>query len=125
MAYLDQLNTIFKDAGLRVLAVNANKPNVLKLVRPYIEKRKYKFPVSVDPSAKLAKKLGVLGYPTLFIVGKDGNILHKSNGYKEGLENEYLEELLKYLDSQNINYDDFEFERQLEEKNEASVTVDF
>ena len=69
--------------------------------------------------------MGVLGYPTLFIVGKDGTILHKSNGYKEGLENEYLEELLKYLDSQNINYGDFEFERQLEEKNDASVTVDF
>lgn len=125
MAYLDQLNTNFKDAGLKVLAVNANKPNVLKLVRPYIEKRKYKFPVSVDPSAKLAKKLGVLGYPTLFIVGKDGTILHKSNGYKEGLENEYLQELLKYLDSENIDYGDFKYERQLEEKNDASVTVDF
>ena len=125
MAYLDQLNTNFKDAGLQVLAVNANKPNVLKLVRPYIEKRKYKFPVSVDPSAKLAKKLGVLGYPTLFIVGKDGTILHKSNGYKEGLENEYLQELLKYFDSENIDYGDFKYERQLEEKNDASVTVDF
>ena len=125
LAYLDQLNTNFKDAGLKVLAVNANKPNVLKLVRPYIEKRKYKFPVSVDPSAKLAKKLGVLGYPTLFIVGNDGTIFHKSNGYTEGLENEYLQELLKYLDSENIDYGDFEYERQLEEKNDASVTVDF
>ena len=65
------------------------------------------------------------GYPTLFIVGKDGTILHKSNGYTEGLENEYLQELLKYLDSENIDYGDFEYERQLEEKNDASVTVDF
>ena len=124
LAYLDQLNTNFKDAGLQVLAVNANKPNVLKLVRPYIEKRKYKFPVSVDPSAKLAKKLGVLGYPTLFIVGRDGTILHKSNGYTEGLENEYLQELLKYLDSENIDYGDFEYERQLEEKNDVQIALE-
>ena len=101
MAYLDQLNTNFKDAGLQVLAVNANKPNVLKLVRPYIEKRKYKFPVSVDPSAKLAKKLGVLGYPTLFIVGKDGTILHKSNGYTEE-EIKFNNESRKILNDKNI-----------------------
>lgn len=124
MAYLDQLNTNFKDAGLQVLAVNANKPNVLKLVRPYIEKRKYKFPVSVDPSAKLAKKLGVLGYPTLFIVGKDGTIVHKSSGYQDGMENEYLQELLKYLDSENIKYADFEYKRQVDDKRDSNY-IDF
>ena len=51
--------------------------------------------------------------------------LFYTNRYTEGLENEYLEELLKYLDSENIDYGDFEYERQLEEKNDASVTVDF
>ena len=32
LAYLDQLNSNFKDAGLNVLAVNVNKPNILKHV---------------------------------------------------------------------------------------------
>ena len=41
------------------------------------------------------------------------------------MENEYLQELLDYFDSENIDYGDFEFEQQLEEKNDASVTVDF
>ena len=79
------------------MAVNVNKPNILKQVRPYINKRKYKFPVSVDPRSKLAKKLGVIGYPALYIVDKDGTIIYKSSGYEEGKEDEYLEKLIDYL----------------------------
>ncbi len=80
--------------------------------------------MSVDPSAKLAKKLGVLGYPTLFIVGKDGTIVHKSSGYQDGMENEYLQELLKYLDSENIKYADFEYKRQVDDKRDNNY-IDF
>ena len=58
LAYLDQLNESFENAGLQVLTVNVNKPNILNQVRPFMNKRKYKFPVSVDPRSKLAKKFG-------------------------------------------------------------------
>jgi len=106
--------------------MNVNKPNILKQVRPYINKRKYKFPVSVDPRSKLAKKLGVNVYPTLFIIGKDGSIIHKSSGYEEGTENEYLEKLLEYLESENIAYEDFEYEKQQSlDSKETKITIDF
>jgi len=74
LAYLDQLNSNFSETGLKVLAVNVNKPQILNQVRPYINKRKYKFDVSVDPRGKLAKQFGVKGFPTLFLVDKDGTI---------------------------------------------------
>jgi thioredoxin-related protein len=126
LAYLDQLNEGFGDAGLKVLTINANKPNILNQVRPYINKRKYKFPVSVDPRSKLAKKFGVMGFPTLFLVDKNGEILHKSSGYEDGQEDIYLAELIKYLDSENIDYGDFEYEKQLSNQSDASImNIDF
>ncbi len=126
LAYLDQLNSNFKDTGLSVLAVNVNKPNILKQVRPYINKRKYKFPVSVDPRSKLAKKLGVIGYPALYIVDKDGTILYKSSGYEEGKEDEYLERLIDYFNVEGIAYKNFEYEKsKIVGSKEGRVTVDF
>ena len=126
LAYLDQLNSNFKDAGLSVLAVNVNKPNILKQVRPYINKRKYKFPVSVDPRSKLAKKLGVIGYPALYIVDKDGTIIYKSSGYEEGKEDEYLEKLTDYFKGEGIVYQNFEYERsKIVETKEGRVIIDF
>ena len=107
------------------MAVNVNKPNILKQVRPYINKRKYKFPVSVDPRSKLAKKLGVIGYPALYIVDKDGTILYKSSGYEEGKEDEYLEKLTDYF---NVRYriQNFEYEKsKIVETKEGRVTIDF
>ena len=108
------------------MAVNVNKPNILKQVRPYINKRKYKFPVSVDPRSKLAKKLGVIGYPALYIVDKHGTIIYKSSGYEEGKEDEYLEKLTDYLKSEGINYQNFEYEKsKIVETKEGRVTIDF
>lgn len=126
MAYLDQLNSYFSETGLQVLTVNVNKPNILNQVRPYINKRKYKFPVSVDPRSKLAKKLGVLGYPTLFLVGKDGTIIHKSSGYEDGMEDEYLDELLAYFKSENIDHKEFEYKkRQASDTKDTVLKIDF
>ena len=108
------------------MAVNVNKPNILKQVRPYINKRKYKFPVSVDPRSKLAKKLGVIGYPAIYIVDKDGTILYKSSGYEEGKEDEYLERLIDYFNAKSIAYKDFEYENsKIVGSKEGRVTVDF
>lgn len=125
LAYLDQLSSNFSETGLKVLAVNVNKPQILNQVRPYINKRKYKFDVSVDPRGKLAKQFGVKGFPTLFLVDKDGTIIHVSDGYEDGQENSYLEELKKYLESKNISYADFQYKKQLDNKKDAVIDIDF
>ena len=125
LAYLDQLNANFTEAGLKVLAVNVNKPKLLNQVRPYINKRKYRFDVSVDPRGKLAKQFGVIGFPVFFLVDKDGTVIHKSSGYKNGYEDSYLEELTKYLQSENIKYADFQYEKQLNIKKNTQINIDF
>ena len=125
LAYLDQLNTSFSNTGLKVLSINVNEPKILNLVKPYVSKRKYKFDVSIDPRGKLADKLSVEGIPTLFFADKNGTILYRSSGYEDGYENEYLKELIKYLDKENIPYDDFKFKDKASRRKEAIVDIDF
>lgn len=115
----------FEKTGLQVLTVNANKPNILNQVRPYINKRKYKFPVAVDPRGKLAKQFGVVGYPYLIMVDKDGLVIHKSSGYEDGQEDTYLKYLKEYLDNQRITYDNFSYKKQGSEKKETDFELDF
>jgi len=125
LAYLDQINTSFSNTGLKMLNINVNGPKILNLVKPYVRKRKYKFDVSIDPQSKLADKLSVEGIPTLFLVDKSGNIIYRSSGYVDGYENEYLKELIKYLDKENIPYDDFKFKDKASRRKEAIVDIDF
>jgi len=125
LAYLDQLNKHFSKVGLKVLAVNANKPNILNQVRPYINKRKYKFPVSVDPRGKLAKTFRVVGYPSLFFVDHNGRIFHKSSGYEDGEEHEYLKRLLEYYKKNKIIHEEFKFQKQVTGTETSKVIIDF
>ena len=126
LGYLDQLSEEFKDIGLQVLAVNVNKANIINQVRPYIKKRKYKFNVSVDPSSKLAKQFKVRGYPTFLLIDQEGNIIDKSSGYEEGMEDKYLSKLLRYFDSQNIEYEPFKYaEKQSGINKNGEVKIDF
>ena len=82
--------------------------------------------MSVDPRSKLAKKLGVIGYPAFYIVDKDGTILYKSSGYEEGKEDEYLERLIDYFSSEGIAYQNFEYAKsKIVDPKEARVIVDF
>jgi thioredoxin-related protein len=81
--------------------------------------------VSIDPRGKLADKLSVEGIPTLFFADKNGTILYRSSGYEDGYENEYLKELIKYLDKENIPYDDFKFKDKASRRKGAIVDIDF
>lgn len=79
----------------------------------------------MDPGAKLAKQFGVMGFPTLFIIDKDGNIIHEASGYEDGMEDGYLEELTKYFKSENINHEEFEYKKQAIGNKDIAIDIDF
>ena len=124
-AYLNQLSENFSSSGLKVLGVNLNSPSIINQVRPWINKRKINFDISVDPKEKLAKTFGVDGLPTLFLIDKDGNIINETVGFGDGYENKYLEALTKYLDSENISYQDFEYQKENKIKKDVTMEIDF
>ena len=73
----------------------------------------------------MAKTFGVDGLPTLFLIDKDGNIINETVGFGDGYENKYLEALTKYLDSENISYQDFEYQKENKIKKDVTMEIDF
>ena len=73
----------------------------------------------------MAKTFGVEGLPTLFLIDKDGNIINKTVGFGEGYEDKYLEELMKYLDSEDISYQEFEYQKENKIKKDVTMEIDF
>ena len=108
-----------------MLGVNINSPKILNQVRPWINKRKIGYDISVDPSGKLSDEFDVKGLPTLFLVDKNGIIINKTAGFVDGDESKYLEMVTQYLDSENIKYEKFDFEKESKVKKDAILQIDF
>ena len=123
-AYLNQLSENYKDTGLKVLGVNINSPKIINQVRPWANKRKVNFDISLDPDSRLAESFKVTGLPTTFLVDKNGKVLNQFRGYVDGYEDNYRDAIEKHLDSQNIIYKNFEFEKQAKEK-KSFIEIDF
>tara|TARA_Y100000590_G_scaffold185404_1_gene211226 strand:- start:168 stop:551 length:384 start_codon:yes stop_codon:yes gene_type:complete len=124
-AYLNQISENFGDIGLKILGVNINSPSIINQVRPWTNKRKINFDISLDPSKKLADQFNVRGLPTLFLIDKNGTILKEFSGFTNGYEEDYLKEIKKYLDSENISYGNFEFEKHNKTRKDVSIDIDF
>lgn len=79
-----QLQTVFEkyrgDSSVMILAVNKpieeDKPNqAFEMIR----EEGYSFPVVVTKDEDLAEKLGVKGYPTTFVINRNGQIVYKGD----------------------------------------------
>ena len=46
-------------------------------------------------------------------------------GFTDGDEYKYLEELKKYLDSEYIEYENFDYKKQSKVKKDATIEIDF
>jgi len=80
---LDGIHRRFAERGASVLAVavDSDKDDVAKLV----SEKKLALPVLLDDSV-VSRLYGVRGIPALFIIGKDGRIVHRIEGYEPGSE---------------------------------------
>ena len=79
---MEKLYRQFKDLDFEMLAISVDQDT--SLIKPYQEKYKLTFPVLLDPGSRVArKKYKSVGFPSTFIVGKDGIILHKALGARD------------------------------------------
>jgi len=75
---------------MKYYAVNVWQADT-SLVRPFLSKYGYSFN-NLFGSAETASDFGVKGIPTLFVIGKDGNIRYEHSGYRPDLD-----EILSWL----------------------------
>ena len=78
---MEKLYREFKDQGLEVVAVNFMESP--KPVGDFIEERGFTYPILMDPKSHIAESYGVMRLPETVLIGRGGNILGKSTGFKD------------------------------------------
>ena len=78
MPRIDEVYRKLKDKGFVVLGVNVKQGE--EAVAAFRKEYKISFPTPMDKDAGVAKRYGVVGLPTTFIVDKDGKIREKVMG---------------------------------------------
>ena len=79
MPKVEKIYDKYRDKGLEVLVFSTDKEGPEK-VAPYFEKNPTTLSVLIDRYNVTSEKFGVKSLPTLFLVGKSGNIVYKEVG---------------------------------------------
>ena len=83
MPDLQRLYDSYKAQGLDVMSIsNEDRPTVAK----FRDGSPYSYPIYLDPEADSHHKLNVEALPAIVVVGRDGKILLKQEGYGPGAE---------------------------------------
>lgn len=100
MPSMNSLYNDLKGKDFELLAISSDVQGE-KVVKPYITKGGFSFPVLIDSSFKVNGDYGIIGIPTTFIVDKDGMITHKILGPRDWNSPE-ARELIKRIMSSKV-----------------------
>ena len=93
MVHLDDYHQKYEGEGFQVLMINQDTPRSLGKVKSYINSKKHKFLVAVDPNQQLAKKLNGQIMPSLILVNPDASIVWRHQGFMPGEEKEIQQKI--------------------------------
>ena len=79
-----------------VVGVNLDKDP--QLAREFLADTPAQFPIVYDPNGELATRFGVIGMPSSFLVGRDGQVITEHVGFKRNLVADYEVLLREALD---------------------------
>jgi len=81
MPSIENLYNRYKEKDVHVLAVNLQEE--APVVRTFLEKNPFTFPIVLDSSGSTAQLYGIRGIPTTFILDRKGNVLGTLVGSRE------------------------------------------
>lgn len=82
MPAMERLYKQFKEAGLVVVAISFDAEGE-PVVTPFVRENGFTFPVGLDPRMALAKRYGVRGLPSSFLIDRDGNLVAQAIGPRD------------------------------------------
>ena len=88
MPSMQNLYNELKDMDFEIVAVNVGDSE--QTARSYIKENNFTFPVLLDSYQAVAGMYGIRGYPTTFIIDKNGNYLAKFVGSREWNEQQVI-----------------------------------
>ena len=81
---------------IQVIAISVDKSRQLNQVKRMVKSHHYKFLTLIDKGGIYKRKLNIANIPQTFLLDRDGNIIYRHEGYKQG-DIKNLEEKIKKL----------------------------
>ena len=78
MPHVQKMHDRYKDRGLLLLAISYEEKNVLQ---PFLTANSYTMPVGSDPSRKVIDAFHIRGWPSSFLIDKEGKIAFVGGPY--------------------------------------------
>jgi thiol-disulfide isomerase/thioredoxin len=91
MPVLEKLHTRYKPMGFTMIGVNVEPDSTL--AANWLKSTPVTFPILFDTRSEVSKLYAVAGMPSTVIVDRKGNLRWLHRGYKDGDENEYLDQI--------------------------------
>ncbi len=85
--------------GLRVIGVSIDAVRTQNEVRRLAQEFKVPYPIILDPKSTIVPAMKIVGYPTTFIIGRDGAIRWRRDGLIERDDAEVASELKAALEA--------------------------
>lgn len=97
MPFLQQLHEKYEAKGLKVVSISLDSPDTEALVKPYVQRNRYTFPVCIDRQSDATIQFNSKSVlPFLVIIDRNGKLALKKDGFSVG-DQAYLENLVKGL----------------------------
>ena len=86
MPHLDDINDTWSERGLTTFAISIDKPRSQSKVRSYIQSKRYKFDVLLDPNEEAFRRMQGQSVPYVVLLKPDGEAQYVKVGYRPGDE---------------------------------------
>jgi thiol-disulfide isomerase/thioredoxin len=86
MPHLQGIYEELKAENVHFAAISLDQPRQLAKVGEYVAKQEISLPIYHDTGYILAKRFKVMGIPTTILLDQQGEIVHRTRGYRPGDE---------------------------------------
>lgn len=85
--WMNEMKARYGDDGLTIIAINLDKDRAL--AEQFLADLSADFTIGYDPEAILAKQFDVIGMPSAYLIGRDGEVLSSHVGFRTGHVEDY------------------------------------
>lgn len=94
--WLNRMHETYADDGLVIIGVNLDMER--SEAERFLEEFPPKFRIHFDDTKELAEQFDVIGMPSSYVIGRDGEIVNRHFGFKVKQQDEYEAAIVAALD---------------------------